>query len=383
MYPKNHPRSSKPAQAMLEMALVLPFFLVLILGVIELGRMFFTFSAVFSSAREASRYGSASGMSERSVPYFKDCIGIRAAARRVGFTLGLQDNQIEIRYDTGPNDLRSWTDLPTCESTYQPKLGDRILVHVTTNFVSVVPINLPVIPINTLSSRTILRSVGIEGTPAPTSTKPPTTTASPTVTGTSTETPTITVTHTVTETPTITSTVTDGPSPTPTETPTVTSTPTRTPTNTPTHTPTSTPTFTPTVTPTITPTPTVDCSFLTAGNGKVEGQKVLFDIILSGATPPSVTLVGMRVSWTGSDQLELVILSNDIWPKIAQNGYSQPSEVVILADGWRAGANRTFNTTQTVTLDFTGANSHASHYITVTLQKANGEICQVSPPRIP
>jgi hypothetical protein len=375
MHPKTHPLSSKPAQAMLEMALVLPLFLVLVLGVIELGRMFFTFSAVFSSAREASRYGSASGMSERSVPYFKDCIGMRAAARRVGFTLGLQDNQIDIRYDSGPNDPRTWNSLPTCESTYQPILGDRVLVHVTTNFVSVVPLSLPVVPIDTLSSRTILRSVGIEGTPAPTSTRLPTSTASPTNTNTATITNTATMTSTVTETPTVTQTPTDGPSPTPTNTPIPTNTPTDTPTFTPTNTPTNTPTFTPTNTFTPTPTPTIDCSMAYLEGAVNTGTKFIFQIRtvnpLNPLNPPTVTLTSLRITWT-NDVMVTISLASVIWPKVGTGSATSPLQIA--QDGWRVGASRDITGTANLTFTF-DKKKHVDHNVSLELRKQNGEIC--------
>ncbi len=371
--------SAKPAQAMLEMALVLPLFLTLVLGVIEMGRMFFTFSAVFSSAREAARYGAASGTSERGMPYYKDCVGIRAAAKRVGFTLGLADNQIDIRYDAGPSDARTWNDLPTCDSTYQPVLGDRILVHVTTNFVSVVPINLPTIPINTLSSRTILRSVGIEGTPAPTSTQPPTTTASPTITNTVTETqtvtltptvtttPTMTLTPTITETPTITSTPTLGPSPTPTHTPTATPTVTNTPTPTPTFTPTYTPTPTSSDTPTITPTPTVDCSMITLSGPANLNYKAWFSITSS----ETVTLVNLRITWT-NDTLTNISLGSTIWPQSGTGAGGSP--LTILESGWKTGVSRDITGTQVLTFTF-DKKKHLNHTVSVDLRKANGQIC--------
>ena len=84
-------------QGMVEFALALPIFLLLVLGVIEFGRLLMTYSAVFSAAREASRYGAAVGTNPLGVPFDHDCDGIRAAAVRVGGLGGVRTNSIAIR----------------------------------------------------------------------------------------------------------------------------------------------------------------------------------------------------------------------------------------------------------------------------------------------
>src|SRR5512147_2832453 len=66
------------AQGMVEFALVLPLLLLLIFGVIELGRMFVIYSSVNSASREAARYGAASGLSGNNVIYYNDCAGMLA-----------------------------------------------------------------------------------------------------------------------------------------------------------------------------------------------------------------------------------------------------------------------------------------------------------------
>ena len=47
------------AQGMVEFALILPILLLVILGIIEFGRLLFFYSSVTSASREAARYGSA------------------------------------------------------------------------------------------------------------------------------------------------------------------------------------------------------------------------------------------------------------------------------------------------------------------------------------
>lgn len=89
------------AQAMVEFALALPIFLLVIYGLLETGRLIFLYSSVITSSREAVRYASGAGIiSSTSTTYqYQDCAGIRAAAKNTGFLLNLQDSQIRIYYD--------------------------------------------------------------------------------------------------------------------------------------------------------------------------------------------------------------------------------------------------------------------------------------------
>ena len=222
---------------MVEFALILPLLLLLVYGVIEAGRLLFIYSAVFTSSREGARYGSASGDVGGGVAHYQDCYGIMNAVKRIATFAGVQDSDIQIQYDHGPN-----TGVPfaSCPSTAPLTLNDRIIVYVTAYYSPIVPlVNFPPIQINSHTARTILKDVDILGTPPapyPTATNTPTNTSTPT--------------NTPTPTPTFT------PTPTPTNTPTPTATNTGEPTATPTNTPTPTPTNTPTPTPTNTPTPT-------------------------------------------------------------------------------------------------------------------------------
>jgi Flp pilus assembly protein TadG len=52
---------SKAGQGMVEFALTLPMLMLLMLGIIEFGRLLFTYSAVTTPAREAARCGSSAG----------------------------------------------------------------------------------------------------------------------------------------------------------------------------------------------------------------------------------------------------------------------------------------------------------------------------------
>lgn len=149
------------AQGMVEFALVLPLLLVLMLGIIEAGRLMFIYSSVNSASREAARYGSAAGEVTSFVKYYQDCVGIKAAATRIGVLAGIEDNNILISYDHGPNTTVFQNACPTANDQWV-NLGDRIIVQVTTTFEPIVPlVNIPPFPISSISRRTILKDVEI------------------------------------------------------------------------------------------------------------------------------------------------------------------------------------------------------------------------------
>ena len=56
------------AQGLVEFALVLPILLVLMMGLIEFGRLLFIYSAAATASREAVRYGSAAGENPGGTP---------------------------------------------------------------------------------------------------------------------------------------------------------------------------------------------------------------------------------------------------------------------------------------------------------------------------
>ncbi|HEX8991573.1 MAG TPA: TadE/TadG family type IV pilus assembly protein [Anaerolineales bacterium] len=89
------------AQAMVEFALALPIFLLIVYGLLETGRVIFLYSSVITSSREAVRYASVAGINDTvsQTKHYQDCAGIRAAAKNTGFLLNLQDSQILIYYD--------------------------------------------------------------------------------------------------------------------------------------------------------------------------------------------------------------------------------------------------------------------------------------------
>jgi Flp pilus assembly protein TadG len=169
--------AARSAQAMVEFALALPIFLLLVYGLLEVGRVIFTISSVATASREAVRYASATGLISTTgspIRSYQDCAGIRNTARRVGFLLNLQDNQIRIYYDR-PN--ATPTPVPIteyCQPGYTSSAlalnpGDRVFVNVTTQWNLIVPI----VPLSsrTISSgdtaRTFMGVIDLSPTPTP------------------------------------------------------------------------------------------------------------------------------------------------------------------------------------------------------------------------
>lgn len=222
-----------PAQSMVEFALVLPILMLLVVGLIEAGRLMFIYSSITTATRAAVRYGSATGLNPGGTALrYQDCAGIRAEAKRMTFISPLNDTDIVIAYDHGPGT----TPHDTCDGAVDTHVkvnnGDRITVTINYQYTPMLPITpLQGFPINAQSSRTYLVSIQVLGSPPPTSVpNPPTSTPTPIPT----DTPTATATATSTPTPLF--------SPTPSNTPTITETPTITQTPTETSTPTPSPT---------------------------------------------------------------------------------------------------------------------------------------------
>jgi len=161
------------AQAMVEFALALPILLTLLYGMLETGRLLFIFASTVTAARQAVRYGSATGDSPNGMPYYMDCDGIEAAARQVGFINAFES--VTISYDGGldsnnGNPLPLNPADPACGSYTDANVqnGDRIIVEVTAQWVPIVSI-VPLEPftITSQSERTILVSIPISVTAVP------------------------------------------------------------------------------------------------------------------------------------------------------------------------------------------------------------------------
>ncbi len=193
MFTKFIKRNDKPAaQAITEFALVLPILLLVVYGLLEVGRLLFIFATVNTASRQAVRYGSAIGLvdtdnnSTLDTPRYQDCNGILGEANRVAFITDFTD--VNITYDRGVN--TSGVPIPITQPlTINPdpevasantctlvaalsqdpiQNGDRISVYVSAFFAPVIPfIPLDPIQINSTASRTIVGEISIEVTAVP------------------------------------------------------------------------------------------------------------------------------------------------------------------------------------------------------------------------
>jgi hypothetical protein len=152
-------------QGIVEFALVIPILLLLVFGIIEAGRLLFLYSAVLSSSREAARYGSAAGELSGSLRYYEDCDGIRNAAMRIGRFAGVSATDVSISYDHGPTSSSPFAICPL-GADEQIALTDRVIVQVVSTWQPLLPIvNFQPVPISSITRRTIIKDVAIEGTP--------------------------------------------------------------------------------------------------------------------------------------------------------------------------------------------------------------------------
>ena len=88
------------AQAIVEFALVLPILMMMLVGIMEVGRLIYTYAAVNNASREAARYGSAIGFDDTGTHLkYQYCDGIKDRARRSAYFTPLT---IHIYYDEGP-----------------------------------------------------------------------------------------------------------------------------------------------------------------------------------------------------------------------------------------------------------------------------------------
>ena len=379
-------KNGSRAQAIVEFAIVLPILLMMLFGVLEVGRLIYVYAVVNNASRDAARYASAVGLDDSGLyNKYEYCAGIENAARHFAYFAPLT---ITIAYDKGPG----LTPYDTCVSTdgtgadiVPVSAGDRVIVTVTTTytpFIKLLPISGKTI--QAVSARTILGDVnlttGVSSIPSGGGSVPGGGTGPGGGGSGSTDTPTPTNTATPTDTPTSTPTQkgnkpTDVPSKTPTPTATdagplytLTPIPTSTSTTAPiaTSTPTNTPTPTPTFTSTPTPTAVTGCGNITVSSKGIEvpgtsGNKSM-SMTFTNPNSYSVTVMNVRVTWNSSTggpgnpgsslALQSVSLAGTSWTVINSTGTvttTPPSTVTIPG-----------NATSTIIFTFNANYQHSS-----------------------
>ncbi len=148
-------------QGLVEFALVLPILLMIILGIIEFGRLLFMYSSISTASREGARYGAAAGLNDDGTAIrYEDCPGIEDSVVRIGALVGISSSDVTILYDSGPGTSQ----VEGCPPGQPVDRADRILVRVERNFETVVPlISFPAIPLSATTARTIVKDIEIEG----------------------------------------------------------------------------------------------------------------------------------------------------------------------------------------------------------------------------
>ena len=303
---------------MVEFMLALPILLMLLYGMIEVGRLIFIFSSVANASRQAARYGSVSG-EINNVSYYQDCDGIREVANQSAFIIIF--DKINITYDRGL--YPDGTQVPITGIDPDPSVdscpiehdtirnGDRIIVQVSTTYEPIISI-IPIDPIEIVSAsaRSFLISIPILGSALPTGFAAESSTPS--------RVPTV---NTMTYTPAIISTSTNIPvsgntnipapylSPTNTQPPTLTFTPSRTPL--------------PTNTPSITPT-SISCSGLTGvSHGPLTFKDNVMEMNINNRSGHTLTTAQIYLEWnhdtghgSGGDlglRLRQIMFAGQVW----------------------------------------------------------------------
>jgi len=148
-------------QAMLELALTLPIFLTMLLGVFEVSRMFFYNVSVNNASREGARYAASSGCPTSTTcaagetQYFEDCTGIKNRAINKSPGIGLTASEITLQFDTGHGTTPVNN---TCAANQTLNSGNRVIVKVEKDFKFIIPI--PGLNDFTISSETFRTYLG-------------------------------------------------------------------------------------------------------------------------------------------------------------------------------------------------------------------------------
>ena len=299
----------------MEFMLALPVLLMLLYGIIEVGRLIFIFSSVANASRQAARYGSASGEVD-NVAFYQDCDGIREVANQSAFIIKF--DKVNITYDRGINP--DGTSIPitgidpnpnedSCPiEDYTVRNGDRIIVQVSTTYEPILTI-LPIDPLDIVSAsaRSFLISIPIVGNSLPTGFAAETSTPSP-IPG------FVTATFVPTVAPTLTATFI----------PTSINNPKVTPANTLPPTSTFTPTNTALPTSTASPTATaISCSGLTGvSHGPLVIKKNVMEMRIINQTGHTLTTAQVHLEWNhdtghlGNDRslrLRQVLFASQVW----------------------------------------------------------------------
>jgi hypothetical protein len=145
-------RIRSKGQSLLEFGMAFPLLMMLVIGVMEMGRLIYIYSAVTTASREGARYGFSLGQTPGGVPYYEDCDGIREAARASTSIAGISTADIHIHFDNGPG-----TEIASYCPPTSVEHGTRIVVSVSSTFDAIVPLlPIPSFEISSTAKRSIV-----------------------------------------------------------------------------------------------------------------------------------------------------------------------------------------------------------------------------------
>jgi hypothetical protein len=143
----------------------MPLLLIVIVSIIDFGRLLFTISSVASASRDAARYGASVGTDIYDIAHYQDCTGLRNTINRLSYFIELE---LVVEYDEdGPGGVLP---IEYCQlgldsdPTVDAILGSQIVVRAKGFFRSFVLndlIKLQPFPITSETRRTILRDIFI------------------------------------------------------------------------------------------------------------------------------------------------------------------------------------------------------------------------------
>ena len=159
-------RHFKPrGQGLVEFALILPVLLIVVVSIIDFGRLMITISSVASATRDAARYGASVGANASGTAHYQDCAGIWETVHQHSLFLELD---IVIEYDAdgpGGNAPIEYCQLGLpVDPAFQATLGSQIIVKTSApynSFVLTGVLKMPEIPVFSEVRRTILRDIFI------------------------------------------------------------------------------------------------------------------------------------------------------------------------------------------------------------------------------
>jgi len=158
-------------QGLVELALTLPIFLLVVYGIFELGRAIFMYSAVLNASRDAARYAAAADNVRANdaayLEYYKDCAGIKNRAKTVSSFVDLSASDAiaisYLRYDPITDTDSTIASCEILNSTGETlPHGSRVSVTVKAIYNPIVPLlNFGNIDILSTTTRSIVTGVNI------------------------------------------------------------------------------------------------------------------------------------------------------------------------------------------------------------------------------